>query len=726
MKKPKGKYVRKEQQSKSDNQKAKLKRSDRKIDTIQKTAETNTKTYIWLIIISIVTFVAYLPTFENEATNWDDDQYISENPFLKELNAETVKDIFFSDIKKERYWMGNYHPLTMLSLSVNYAITGEDKDGKVVLWSFHLTNILLHIISTLLVFWLVSVLLNNFYVAVITALLFGVHTIHVESVTWLSERKDVLYTVFFLASLLTYIKYIVHNKKRFYLFSILFMWLSLLSKGQAVSLAVTLFVIDYFKDRNFKNYMLWIEKIPYLALAVIFGIIAIQAQKAGLALQDITHYSFIKRIGFAGYGFSQYLIKLAVPINLSAIYPYPDIINKGIPAYYWIYAFVSFIIGLSTFYFWKRNKFIAFGLLFFIVNIALLLQLIPVGSAVYADRYAYIPSIGIFIIMAYGVYYLIRNKYSKNKKLIYGIVGTYIVVLGILTFQQTQVWKTSLSLWNKVVSSEPKAVVAWNNRGSEKNRVANAKYKEKNDQKFIELKRSAIKDFTNAIELKPDYAHAFFNRGAAKRDIGEILNDTVLILSAIEDFEQAILYDLNFSEAFHNRALAYDLLGEFKKAEKDFSRAIELDPENFEIYINRGVTYGKRGFLKKAVADFNYVLEKQPDNATAYSNRGLAKNGLNDFEGALSDFNKALNLNPEMSNPYFNRAITYRRLNKYDLAIKDLTKLISIRPDNSNAYYLRAMDYINMGNIDQACIDLNTALQMNHPMARKQIDKYCN
>ncbi|NJO90347.1 MAG: hypothetical protein HC831_16430, partial [Chloroflexia bacterium] len=225
---------------------------------------------------------------------------------------------------------------------------------------YHFTNILLHLINTLLVFWLTWLLIGKFEISVLTALLFGLGTTHVESVAWISERKDVLYALFFIASLISYVYYLKKKEFKYYIYALILFVLSLFSKGQAVSLAITLFIIDFLYERKLLNAKVMIEKAPFFILAAIFGMVAIKAQQAGNALHNSDSYEFYKRIGFAGYAFTQYLIKLTVPIGLSAIYPYPDIINKSIPGFYWLFMIPSLLVAYAFFYYLKRNKLFAF------------------------------------------------------------------------------------------------------------------------------------------------------------------------------------------------------------------------------------------------------------------------------------------------------------------------------------------------------------------------------
>ncbi len=693
------------------------------------TQKVSSNTFIiWISVITVISLIVYSPSFTHETTNWDDDQYITNNPYLQDLSAKTLKKMFFS---KERYFMGNYHPVSMLSLNIDYQIGGKDSDGKIKAWPFHFTAVMVHLFNTLLVFWLIYLLFSNFEIAVISSLLFGISTIHVESVSWVSERKDVLYTFFFLFSLVSYVKYIKSKSKKFYILSLFLFLLSLLSKGQAVSLAITIIAIDYLFNRKHLKIDVIIEKLPFLIFALLFGIDAILAQKSGNAIHDISDYELYKRIGIAGYGFSQYIIKLIAPLDLSAIYPYPDIIYRTIPTKYWLLMIPSLAIVLALFYYYKKNRQITFAIAFYTINIFLLLQLIPVGSAIMADRYAYIPSIGFFIFVALA-YVNLKSRYPDSKKIIISIFVLYSIFISVMTFNRTLVWENSMTLWNDTVKKSPKAVVAWNNRGSTKD-------KEKDHV-------GAIKDFTTAIKYKPDYKHAFYNRGTAKKDLGIAKRDTMYFTDAIVDFSEAIRIDSSFSEAYHNRGITRENLADYQKFKDqfikllnlsiiDYDKAIELNNKKVKlnlkikdretVYISRGVAKGKIGELKEAIINFDLAIGINPKSASAFSNRGLANDNSGNYENAILDYNKAIKLDPKFITAYVNRGIVYRRLKKLNEAIANFDAAIALDEKKPEAYYFKGLSLLTAGKKDEGCQNLYLALKLGYSLAQSEITKFC-
>lgn len=680
---------------------------------------TSKRGLIAIAAILIITLIVYIPVFDNELTNWDDKGYIVENEVIHEISIDNILELF------QRYDMGNYHPLTMFSLMLDYSISTKypaeelNEPPKVDGTWFHAHNVILHLLNTLLVFLFINKLVylfrklvlkqrksSNaaFIIAAITALFFGVNTLHVESVAWVSERKDVLYSFFFLLSLLFYVKNFESRKTSNYILSILFFILSLLSKGQAVSLVITLIAIDFLLQRKWLSAKALVEKIPYFILAFVFGVVAIMAQKHGEAIHDIKEYPFYFRFLFASYGFLMYLIKMLFPFKLAAIYPYPDI-RGGLSAIFLFYPLPVIAIIISFFYIVKRNRQIAFAMLFFAINIFLVLQLLPVGSAIMADRYVYIPSIGFFMLLALLCYHL-SKKNKSLKPLVYVIVTGFTIYWGVRTFQQNDIWQNSITLWQSTLKNSPRAVVGWNNYGSAIEKLGNKYKKEGDEAKMKEYKQQSIKLFTKAISLKPDYSHAYYNRGTAKKDID-------MFEAAISDFDSAIIIKPEFPEAFHNRGIAKESAGDLEGAIADYTRGIELKPELYKLYTSRGVAKGKLGNLDDAIADFNKSISMQPRNAEAYSNRGFAKVKQNKWKEGIKDYNRAISIKPESTEALYNRAIALYHLGDTTASLQDYNRLLTIDPKHVDGRYNRGILYFNQKNYEAALADLDIVIQLN-------------
>lgn len=700
--------------------------------------------YMPIIFIIILTAFVYSFSLDNQATNWDDDKYTNQSSLLKSLDGETVWRMFASDEPDEIFCMGNYHPLTMLSLNIDYHFSDKQPNGKPYPIRFIVVNIMMHLVSCLLLYLICLQLFNNKIYPIVIALLFGIHTLHVESVSWISERKDVLYTMFYFLSLYLYILYRRRTNVMLYILSIIIFILSALSKGQAVFLTVSLFLVDYLILENYLDWKKHLNKIPFIVISLVFGIISIKAQAASTALAETDQYELYQRIAFGSNGFLQYIWRFILPVNLANLYPYPDIIHRTVPVLYWLTVPIFVIALISSLFFYKKNKIVTFGILFFIGNIIMLLQFIPVGSAMYSDRYIYIPSVGLSVLIACLLEWLC-NKYFKYRYVFNIIFSIYALFLVYLTVQREKIWHDSLTLWSDCVSKYPEAVIGWNNLGTQYNLLADSLYKETDAAKFVAYKKQAIDCFSEGIKYKPDYTNAFYNRGKTAQDIYDFNSDSSYFDMALGDFNTAIVSDLKFAPAFQSRALVYDAKAESfmgvnddsarfytNLAIFDFDRAIELDPGLIEIYINRGTTYGKSGNYAKSLEDFNYYETLNPKSTALYSNRGLAYNGIKDYDRALKDFDRCLQMDSLYEGALFNRSITYRNLGDslsdkkyYLLSAADLSKCIQLSPDKPMYYYFRGICYLVADDRVGACSDFHEASNMHFTQADNLIRQYC-
>src|ERR1019366_3997331 len=429
--------------------------SNKKQSNIKQNSDTSKKVFLvanqkihktnllWISGILLLTFIAFTPTLKNGFTNWDDNVYIGENTLIKSLSAENIKKIFDIDNQVAL----NYHPITILSFAIDYKLSKYNPK------TYHATNLLFHLLNTALVFWFIFLLSGNkLQVAAMVALFFGIHPMHIESVAWISERKDVLYVFFFMSSLICYYKYIHaerKNKLPLYMFTLILFLLSILSKAMAVVLPLILLLIDFYEGRKLDKYSIF-EKVPFFIFALFFGVIASRIQSQGAAIANLDTFTWLQRFEFASYGMVNYIYNLFVPINLSCFYPYPDPKNNYLSFIFYISPFI--VLGLSAFVLWsiRKNKILVFGFLFFCVTIALVLQFITVGKVIMADRYSYLSYIGLLFPIAMGYEWLQHQenkKYISLKKIAKLLIVLCVAICLVLTYQRIKVWKNSDILW---------------------------------------------------------------------------------------------------------------------------------------------------------------------------------------------------------------------------------------------------------------------------------------
>lgn len=508
------------------------------------------KNALWMLaVLLLITYLVYSPARYNTLTNWDDKNYVRENKEITKLDKDFVKKSFSVP---GGFVMGNYHPLTMLSYAYEY------KQSQLNPKPYHTHNIILHICNAALVFFFVILLCGRNLAAFLAAAFFALHPMHVESVAWVAERKDLLFVFFGLLSLIAYLLFIRKNNWLFYFLAIVLFVLALLGKAMAVSIAAILFLIDYYLKREVSLKKIILEKIPFLLIAIIFGIIAIKAQHSIQAI-DVKQYSFYNRILFASYACFIYLVKAVIPYNLNCYYDYPV---EGTYAYYIIY--VLTLIGLAAFIWWKykHNRLVIFSLLFFLIAIAQVLQLLPVGGAIVAERYTYMPYVGLFILPSVLLTdYFFEHKNSLRIGLITA-ASVLLVVFASQTYKRCFIWKDTFTIWQDALSKKPDIVKGLNGRGDAYNEMKNY--------------RAAITDFSRAIQLNNAYTDAYYNRGISEYWVGKQLQDSGKAQEAI---------------SYYNQAIA------------DNSKAIELSPSLSLAYFNRAGNYFTIGAYNKALAD---------------------------------------------------------------------------------------------------------------------------
>ena len=549
---------------------------------------------LWLLLIAGITAVCLWPMLKNEFTNWDDEFYVINNPLLR---GPDWKRIFSEQV------LGNYHPLTILSYAFNFAISGLDP------FSYLLVNYLFHIVNSLLVFYFIwNISGKNKVIAAFVALVFGIHPMHVESVAWVAERKDVLYTFFFLLSLIQYWIFLTNAKKKNLAFCFLFFVLSLLSKPAAIVLPFVLFLLDYWYGQSLKKNIVF--KIPFFALSIIFGIITVSIQSSS-AMAGLSIFSVTDRFFFACYVLMTYFVRFFVPYPLSAFHPFPITSFAGWPIYLSPLFVVALLVAL---WFLRKNKIVVFGIFFYVINLLLVLQIISIGLTIVSERYTYVPYIGLAFMFAMLVS---RIKFVPQKvSLAVGAVA--IIAFGIITFQRTKVWKNSGTLWTDVLKTYPGAPYARTNRANYLSKLAL-----RSDQKpFADsIYKLAYEDCTVALSVRPNHAPAFEYRGLMNIDRQQ-----------------------------------------FKEAFADANELIRLKPNYRVGYDMRATCYYKMNEPAKALADYEKCIEIKPDDHRSYNNKGsLLMNSFQKYDEALAALNKAISIQPV--NYYFlNRSICYFKM----------------------------------------------------------------
>lgn len=639
--------------------------------------------FLWLTISLVVTFLCLSINLKNDFLNWDDPAYILYNPLVKDFSFNGIKNIF---ITKEV--VSTYSPLVLLSWSMDYAISGLHP------FTFHLFNIIFHLGIVALVFYLSWQLSKRIEVAFIVSILFGIHPMHVEAVSWISARKDLLYTLFFITGLIFYNFYTEketkYSKTYYYIGCLVVYLLSLLSKGTAVIFPLVLFLFDYLKNRkSIKNILL--EKIPFFILSTLFLFIAVDGQSSGGAMEDVTHVSVFDSLSVGFYGYLTYLIKSIIPFNLSVYHPYPNELGVSYPWYFYASAIPVIALFLLTILKAKKHKFLGFGIVFFFITLIPVIQVLPFGSAVTADRYTYLPYFGLFFLFGLGFIKVLDHQ-KKLRKPITIIAIVYLIVLGGISFQYVKTFRNGETMWSNIIKHYPDDFLAYMNRGNY--RITQGQYEK------------AIEDLDKGIYLNPKYYPLPYNRAMAYKGLEKNKQ-------AIQDYALSISLAPNNSSSFLNRGMIYNDIGDHDKAIADFNKVIQLNPDGYKGYYNRAISHKRKGQYKEAIRDFSKVISLQQIVPLSLYNRGELFLILGQKENAFSDFNTLIRIDPNIANAYTKRGLLYLEAKNYDLAEKDFRVAINLDKTQMDAYINLGVILMNTSRFNDAIKNFNIAQKLN-------------
>ena len=556
------------------------------------------------LISAAVTFGVYLPSLENGFVNWDDHLYVTDNPYIRVLDLKWAFTAVVGD-----HWL----PLTLLSFTLDHAIWGMDPFG------FHLTNSILHSANTALVAILAARLAGTregfrikglFVIALASGLLFGVHPLRVESVAWITERKDVLNALFFLLSLHAYLSYAKSPSRPsyYYFLTLFFFILSLLSKPMTITMPLLLLIIDFYplgrvRTKGLKH--LVIEKLPFFGLSFMVGVLSILTQSGTLV--PIEKMPLADRLHIASRGALFYIYKTFVPLSLAPLYPRD--FESGLNLYFAAYALLLASITAFTVLMLKRTGALLSAWAYYLVTLLPVIGILQLGKQAAADRYMYIPGIGLAVLAAAGAGYLVRRNEKAFAPMLAAVAVTS-ALLSFLTVRQISVWKDSVSLWTQEIKVFPDYANGYVGRGITHLLNGNS--------------REAAADLTKGIELKPGSKllfNAYFHRGIAFSSIGRIPE-------GVADFTKAL--DLepengDYRPVYQNRAAAYMKSGEYALALEDLRKAASLPPVDAESYTKLGLAYAQAGDRENAYISLRKAVELG-DNAAVEHLRALEGN----------------------------------------------------------------------------------------------------
>ena len=684
--------------------------------------------------MTAATLIAFWQVNYCDFVGFDDPMYVTANAHVKAgITAEAIRWAFTNG------YAGNWHPVTLISHMLDIELFGLRPR-----WH-HLTNLLFHIANTLLLFFVFHRMTKAPWKSAFVAALFAIHPLHVESVAWIAERKDVLSTFFWMLTMGAYIHYVEHPRFTSYLAVFTFLALGLMSKPMLVTLPFVLLLLDYWPLQRFeqktsareipaeinkpisaskrkgkssgkqtvqamvkeekpadRKYQwalvspLLIEKMPLFAMAALSSIATFVFQQKSGAVASLEVIPPRERIANAFVSYIIYIGKMIWPDDLAVFYPHP-----GLLPFWQVLGAVLLLIAVTLIVIReaKRFPFLAMGWLWFAGTLVPVIGIVQVGRQALADRYTYVPLIGLFIMAAWGIPELLKH-WRYRKEVLAASSALIFIYLFIFTCTQVGYWRNSMTLYDHALEVTSNNDVIHINRG-----VAYAK---------LGNRSQAISDYDKAIEIDPGNAEAYYNRGIEYDELGNHLQ-------AIEDYNSAININPSYAEAYYNRGVTFGKLGNHRQAIEDFDRAIEAGSERTEPYYNRGFAYGELGDFRKAIENYNKAIEINSENAEAYNSRGVAYGKLGDHRQAISDYERAIEINPEFARAFNNRGFAYGSLGNHKQAIEDYNRAIEINPVNAKAYYNRAVAYGELGRYGQATEDLKTAARFNNEDAMNSL-----
>jgi len=564
----------------------------------------NKQIAIVCLFLAAATSVAFLQVNECDFTSFDDGQYITANPYIENgITVGAIKWAFTSG------YACNWHPLTWLSHMLDIQLFGLNPHRH------HLVNLLFHIANTLLLFLVLYRMTKMPWKCAFVAALFALHPLHVESVAWVAERKDVLSTFFWMLTMAAYVHYAEKPRLTRYLVVLVFYILGLMAKPMLVTLPFVLLLLDYWPLNRTSGVNLLIrEKIPLFLLAAVSCIVTYTAQQHGGAMTSFGGVPPGDRIANAFVSCVVYILKTIWPVNLAVFYPY----REGLPLWQILGAvLLLFAVTLTVILESRRFPYLATGWLWFAGALVPVLGIVQVGRQAMADRYSYVPLIGLFIIVAWGAPEILA-KWRRRREVLFTLSAIILFCLSIMTWTQVGHWKDSLRLYDHALKAAGHSDVIHYNRAEV--------------YQYLGDVDRALADYSGAIEANPGHARAYGNRGNIYAQLGNYRQ-------AISDYDNAIKADP-------------DIAGDYKRAIEDYSRAIEVNPEYTNAYNNRGLANWKLGNSKQAMEDYGRAIELDPGYVKSYLNRSVAYHQLGLEREAIEDLKTAARHNSQKAKDF--------------------------------------------------------------------------
>jgi tetratricopeptide (TPR) repeat protein len=682
-------------------------------------------TYFVLILSTLLVF---WQVRNFDFVGYDDNDYVYENPHV--LNGLTEDGVIWAFTTN---CSANWHPLTWLSLMLDCQLFGPGA-GRM-----HLVNVLLHLVNTLLLLAVLKKMTGSLWPSAFVAAAFALHPMHVESVAWIAERKDVLSTLFLLLTLAAYVSYVRRRGLVRYVLTVLLFTSGLLAKPMLVTLPFLLLLLDYWPLNRFVPqtikasgrqsnkfapapnrrrilYQILIEKIPFFALSVVSSVITFLVQRAGGTMADIDILPLHSRVANAFLSYEKYIGKMFWPENLAVLYPLDaDSFAFGQVA---MCVLLLLVISIFVIRFGRNQKYLPVGWFWFVGTLVPVIGFVQVGIQALADRYTYISYIGLFIMIAWGLPELLSkwtsasSVESPQRKIALGLSMVIVLtILGICTHQQVSYWNNSIALFSHAIKVTQNNHLAHCNLGVAYSSLGRYQDEIESYKQAIRIKpnyakahnnlgvaygrlgrhQEAIDAYKQAIRIKPDYAEAHYGLGVAYGSLGRYQE------AIVEAYKQAIRIKPDYADAHYGLGFAYGSLGRYQDAVEAYKQAILIKPDYAEAHYGLGVTYGSLGRYQEAIEAFKQAILIKPDYAEAHCNLGVAYYKLGRYQDAVEAYKQAVRIKPDYAEAHYGLGVAYGSLGRYRDAIDAYKQAIRIRPDYADAHCNIGATYLITG-----------------------------
>jgi tetratricopeptide (TPR) repeat protein len=550
-----------------------------------------------------ITWFVFGQTLRHDFVNFDDHVYVYENPLVvRGLSTEGIIGAFTQTHAL------NWHPLTTLSHMLDCQLYGLKAGGH------HLTNVILHTISVLLLFLVLKQLTGALWQSAVVAALFAIHPLHVESVAWVAERKDVLSAVFFVLTLAAYARYARAPSIPRYLLVALLFACGLMSKPILVTLPFVLLLLDYWplsrleaqkSEAGSRLRRLIAEKLPLFALSTCSCLVTLFTQRQGP--NPIDQLPFLWRLNNTFVSYVTYIGQMLWPVRLAVFYPHP---NDRLPLLEVTMA-IAFLVGVSllVIYLRRTKPYLITGWFWYLGMLVPVIGLVQVGEQAHADRYTYLPQIGLYILIAWSVGDLLLESTSRARRALVGIAAAIIIVsLSARARGQTSYWKNSETLWNHTLAVTSDNDVAHNNLG------------------FVFLRRGeldkAILEFQAALDIRSRSTQTHYNLGAAliQNNMGNAFARKQLLDEAIDHLQEAVRLRPDYADAYFNLGTVLFQQGRIDQAIAQWRKALAIRPTDAEAHRNVASALRRQGNVQEAIAEYEQALNITPEDGVSLNN----------------------------------------------------------------------------------------------------------